>query len=58
MELAWPRLQDEKLQRMLDGNVLPTSDDDLPKIDNSLHAYIIDTAGNAYIKGFLEFQGR
>jgi len=58
LDLARPRLLAQDLQKILDGNRLPQSDDESPVIDNSLHAYIIDKAENDYIKGFFERQGR
>ncbi|MFI4875197.1 MAG: FCD domain-containing protein [Blastopirellula sp. JB062] len=58
LDLAKPHLCDEDLQKMLDGNVLPTSKKELPKIDNSLHAYIIEKAGNIYIQDFFQRQGK
>src|SRR5262249_33280775 len=42
LELAWPRLVDEELRAILDGNRLPTSSDERPSSDNSLHAYLIE----------------
>ena len=39
---------------MLDGNTIPASEDDSPTVDDSLHAYIIQKSGNAYIKEFFD----
>jgi DNA-binding GntR family transcriptional regulator len=58
LELAQERLARERIQGILDGNVLPASERDAPLIDNSLHIYIIEQAGNPYIKDFFERQGR
>lgn len=58
LELARPNLDDEELRRMLDANSLPSSPDGAPLIDESLHEYIVETAGNAYIKDFVDRQGR
>lgn len=58
LELAQPRIAPPKIQAMLDGNRLPTSEAQCPQIDNSLHAYIIEQAGNPYIRDFFERQGR
>ena len=58
LELAWPRVVDEELQAMLDGNRLPTNPDDPPIIDNSLHAYFIQRSQNAYIVDFFDRNGR
>ena len=57
-ELAWPRLEERRLREILDGNVVPNSPDDRPKIDNSLHAYFIEKADNYYIRDFFERHGR
>ncbi len=54
LELARPHLVDEDLQSMLDGNAMPTSEDDLPRVDDSLHTYIIEKANNVYIKEFFD----
>ena len=53
LELAWPRLVDEDLQAMLDGNRLPAGPGDRPISDNTLHAYLIEKSQNAYIAEFL-----
>jgi len=58
LALAFPRLDSQQLQRMLAANVLPANPDDLPRIDESLHSYLIDLSGNAYIKDFFTRQGR
>jgi DNA-binding GntR family transcriptional regulator len=58
LTLAWPRLVDEDIQRMIDLHHLPTSDDDLPRSDNSLHGYLIEKASNRYIADFFERHGR
>lgn len=58
LELARPHLVAGDLQAILEGNRFPETDDDLPVIDNSLHAYIIEKAGNEYIKEFFLRQGR
>jgi DNA-binding GntR family transcriptional regulator len=58
LELAWPRLLDEDLQAMLDGNRLPIDRDDRPISDNSLHAYLIEKSKNAYIADFFDRHGK
>jgi DNA-binding GntR family transcriptional regulator len=58
LELAQPRLEPARIQELLDRNRLPASDADPPQIDNSLHAYIIEQAGNHYIRDFFDRQGR
>ncbi len=57
LELAWPRLVDEELNAMLDGNSLPSRPGDRPKCDNSLHIYLIKKANNPYIAEFFERHG-
>ncbi len=58
LELAKSYLVQKDLQKILDGNVIPKSDSESVLIDNSLHEYIIDKAGNYYIKDFFQRQGR
>lgn len=58
LDLAKPYLVKEDLQKILDGNVIPKSDSESVLIDNSLHEYIIDKAGNYYIQDFFQRQGR
>jgi len=58
LELAWPRLVDEDLQAMLDGNRLPTNPDERPTSDNSLHVYLIKKSQNAYIVDFFDRHSR
>lgn len=58
LKSAWPRLLDDDLQAMLDGNRLPTSRDYRPASDNSLHAYWIAKSHNAYIIDFFDVYGK
>lgn len=58
LDLAKPFLVKEDLQKILDGNVIPKSDSESVLIDNSLHEYIIEKAGNYYIQDFFQRQGR
>lgn len=58
LKLAWPRLADEDLRRMLNQNRLPSSSRREPESDDSLHAYLIEKAGNPYIADFFERHGR
>jgi DNA-binding GntR family transcriptional regulator len=58
MELAWPRLVDEDLQTMLDGNRLPAGPGELPESDNRLHAYLIEKSQNAYIADLFDRHGK
>jgi DNA-binding GntR family transcriptional regulator len=58
LELSWPRLVDEELQAILDGNRFPASPDERPISDNSLHAYLIEKARNPYIADFFDRHGK
>lgn len=57
LELASSKLDPLELQRMLDLNVPSTTKGSLT-VDESLHEYLIATAGNAYIRDFFDRQGR
>jgi DNA-binding GntR family transcriptional regulator len=57
LELAWPRLVDEELQAMLDGNCLPANPEDWPRSDNSLHTYLIEKSKNPFIIDFFDRHG-
>lgn len=58
LELAKPHLKEVDLQKILDRNVVPQSAKEDVQIDNSLHEYLIEKAGNYYIKDFFQRQGR
>lgn len=58
MDLAWSFLVDAELQSLLDGNHLPETPDDVPRVDDSLHAYLFEKANNPYITDFFERHGR
>jgi DNA-binding GntR family transcriptional regulator len=58
LELARPKLDAGQLQRMLDLNMPSASTGTSPSVDESLHEYLIATAGNAYIRDFFDRQGR
>lgn len=58
LSLAFPKLDSAELQRMLDANVFPATAEELPQVDESLHAYLIMLSGNTYIKDFFARQGR
>jgi len=58
LDLAWPRLADDQLKALCDGNVLPKSPRGQPVVDNSLHAYLIEKADNPYISDFFERHGK
>jgi DNA-binding GntR family transcriptional regulator len=57
LDLARPRLLAQDLETMLRKNVPPQLKSGPVRIDNSLHAYIIDKAGNTYIKDFFQRHG-
>ncbi|HIG27343.1 MAG TPA: FCD domain-containing protein [Planctomycetes bacterium] len=58
LELAQPKLDAGKLQWMLDLNEPPAATGTSLIVDESLHEYLISTAGNAYIKDFFDRQSR
>lgn len=58
LECAWPRLVDEDLQAILDGNRLPTNPGDRLTSDNSLHDYLIAKSHNAYIVDLFDRYGK
>lgn len=58
LELARPKLDADELQRMLELNEPPESANAPLSVDESLHEYLISTAGNAYIRDFFDRQGR
>jgi DNA-binding GntR family transcriptional regulator len=57
LDRAWPRLVDEELQAILDGNQLPEKPDDRPISDNSLHTYLIEKSRNPFIADFFNRHG-
>lgn len=58
LDLARPHLASENLIRMLAANLPPETETECPRIDESLHEYLIEAAANPYIKDFFERQGR
>jgi DNA-binding GntR family transcriptional regulator len=58
LDLAWPRLVDEELQAMLDGNVVPDSPKKRPLCDNSLHDYLVEKSKNPFIAEFFDRHGK
>ncbi len=58
LELARPRLDEKKLQDLLTLNAEPSTHKSSWEIDESLHSYLIDTAGNTYISEFFKHQGQ
>jgi len=58
LDLAFPKVDPNVLRQMLDANAYPKTPQEAPRIDESLHAYLITLSGNAYIKDFFARQGR
>ncbi|NOY42373.1 MAG: GntR family transcriptional regulator [Planctomycetes bacterium] len=58
LELAKHRLIEEDLSEMLEQNRLPENEQEAPKIDDRLHAYLIAKAENSYIANFFARQGK
>ncbi len=56
LELAWPRLEPRVLEAMLAGN--RPSAVRAGRIDNDLHGYLVERAGNRYIRSFFDANGR
>jgi DNA-binding GntR family transcriptional regulator len=56
LELAAPHLEAAELRRMHDGNVVGGHGKE-PRLDNDLHRYMIQKAGNPYIRDFFERYG-
>ena len=54
LDLAWGKLLDVDLQEMFDGNIPASSKDEMPIIDNRLHAYIVEKSDNYYIQDFFK----
>jgi DNA-binding GntR family transcriptional regulator len=54
LDLARPRLDDADLRRMLEGNA---PDGETSRLDNDLHAYLIEKSGNVYIREFFDRNG-
>ena len=54
LTLARPNLVDADLRRMLAGNTSRTGN---PRIDNSLHAYLVEKSGNGYLREFFDHHG-
>ncbi|TWU09996.1 colanic acid/biofilm transcriptional regulator [Allorhodopirellula heiligendammensis] len=58
LELARPKLDTGELERLLELNAAPTSAGGELCVNESLHEYLIVTAGNTYIQDFFDRQGR
>jgi DNA-binding GntR family transcriptional regulator len=57
LSLARPYLDKAALEAMLAGNA-PTSREAAPRLNNDLHAYLIEKSGNPYIQDFFARHGR
>lgn len=58
LELAKGSLDNQVLQKILEGNRVPQTDDEPLQIDNSLHVYLIKQSDNYYIINFFDRHGR
>jgi DNA-binding GntR family transcriptional regulator len=54
LSLARPHLVEADLRRMLAGNASRTSG---PRLDNSLHGYLVEKSGNGYLREFFDRNG-
>ena len=55
--LAIDKLDKKDLQAVLSGNITPKASE-YPKVDNTLHRYIIEKSQNRYIRDFFEHYGK
>ncbi|MCR9229535.1 MAG: GntR family transcriptional regulator [bacterium] len=58
LDLAKENLDKRMLQKILDGNQVPGTDEEPLQIDNSLHEYLIKQSDNYYIISFFDRHGR
>ncbi len=58
LDLSRPHLEEKKLQALLELNRIPSTQNSVGEIDESLHTYIITSAGNTYISDFFKQQGQ
>ena len=58
LDLAKESLDQGVLQKILDGNQVPETDEEPLQIDNSLHEYLIKQSDNYYIISFFDRHGR
>lgn len=58
LDLAKESLDKGMLQKILDGNQVPETDEEPLQIDNSLHEYLIKQSDNYYIISFFDRHGR
>lgn len=58
LDLAKESLDQGVLQKILDGNQVPGTDEEPLQIDNSLHEYLIKQSDNYYIISFFDRHGR
>ncbi len=57
LDLSRGRLDKHRLEQLLAGNEVPATSSRPPRIDNSLHAYLVECAGNPYIQDFFHRHG-
>lgn len=58
LDLAKESLDKGVLEKILDGNQVPETDEEPLQIDNSLHEYLIKQSDNYYIISFFDRHGR
>ncbi len=58
LDLSRPHLEAGKLQALLELNSVPSAQNGVGEIDESMHAYLIKSAGNTYISDFFKHQGQ
>ncbi len=59
LDLSHKQLCESELLQMLEANTQPSSAHNAPpRIDESLHSYLIESSQNVYIREFFERQGR
>lgn len=58
LELSKETLDKQVLQKILEGNCVPQTDDEPLQIDNSFHEYLIKQSDNYYIINFFDRHGR
>lgn len=58
LDLAKESLDKRVLEKILDGNQVPETDEEPLQIDNSLHEYLIKQSDNYYIISFFDRHGR
>ncbi len=54
LDLARDRLEPRRLEQLLANNSVPRRRSEPVRVDNALHAYLIECAGNPYIQDFFD----